>query len=70
MITLNGLRNIVVALAETLVAADLGILALALLHKSLELGVIGLSDCLGLHLHDQVAARRLDAGADVDYGFL
>ena len=70
MRTLNGLRNVVVALAETLVTADLGILALALLHEGLELGVIGLGDRLGLHLHDQVASRRLDAGADVDDGFL
>lgn len=47
---LDSLGNVVVTVAHTLVAADLGVLALALLHKSLQLSIIAFCDGLGLHL--------------------
>lgn len=67
---LDGLGDIVVGLADTLVAADLSVLTLTLLHKSLELSIIGLGDSLGLHLHHKVATGSLDAGPHVLNGLL
>lgn len=67
---LDGIRDVVIALADTLVTADLGVLTLPLLHERLELGVIALGDGLGLHLDGQVAAGGLDALSDVDDGLL
>lgn len=68
--SLDRLGDVVVALADALVAADLGVLTLALLHKSLQLCVIRLGNRLGRHLDNEVAAGRLDARPDVDDGLL
>lgn len=65
---LDRRRDVVIALADTLVAADFGVLALALLHQRLELRIIRLSDRLGRHLDDEVTAGRFDACPDVDDG--
>lgn len=67
---LDGLRDVVVAVGNTLITADFGVLALTLLHQGLQLSVVTLRHGLGLHLHDQVAASPLDARADVDDGLL
>ena len=67
---LDGVGDVLVAVAHTLIAADFGVLALALLHQGLELGVIALGDSLGLHLDCQVAACRFNAVADLDNGIL
>lgn len=50
---LDSAGNVVVAAAHTLVTADLGVLALPLLHQCLQLRVIALRDRLGLHLDDE-----------------
>lgn len=62
---LDGFGDIIVALADTLVTANLGVLAFPLLHKRLELGVIRLCDGLGLHLDGQLAAGGLDVLPDL-----
>lgn len=66
MQSLNGFGDVIVALAHTLITADLGVLALALLHQSLQLCVIALRDSLRLHLDNQVAAGAANALPDVD----
>lgn len=66
---LHCLGNVVIALAHALVAADLGVLALPLLHEGLQQGVIALGDGLGLHLDRQVATGTLDVFANIDNGF-
>lgn len=66
----DGLWDIIIALTKTLVSADLGVLALALLHKRLQLGIVRFSDSLGLHLHHQLTTRGLDARPDVNNGLL
>lgn len=58
------LRDIVVAFANALVSADFGILALPLLHQSLQLSIVGVRDRLRLHLHHQLSAGALNARAD------
>ena len=67
---LNGIRDVVVALAHTLISADLGILTLPLLHKCLQLSVVALSNSLGLHLDRQVATGSLNVFANVHNGLL
>lgn len=69
-IHLNGLRNVVVAFTDALVSADLGVLALSLLHQCLQLGIIRVRDSLRLHLDVQLTTGSLDALADVDDGLL
>ena len=59
-----------VRFTDTLITADLGVLPLTLLHKCLELGIIGLGDGLGLHFDVELAACALDARSDVDDGLL
>ncbi|KAI6751536.1 hypothetical protein HG531_006232 [Fusarium graminearum] len=68
----NWLRvvDVLVAVAHTLVTADLGILALTLLHQGLKLSIITLSDSLWLHLDCQVSACSFDAGSDIDNSLL
>jgi len=68
--SLDRLGDVVVALADALIAANLGVLTLALLHQSLELCIIRLGNRLGRHLDDKVAAGRLDARPYVDDGLL
>jgi hypothetical protein len=67
---LDRRRDVVIALADTLVAADFGVLALTLLHQRLEFRIIRLGDRLGRHLDDEVTAGRFDACPDVDDGLL
>lgn len=63
---LDGFRNVLVAVAHTLVTADLGILTLTLLHQGLKLSIIALGDGLGLHLDRQMTTSSLNAGSDID----
>lgn len=62
--------DVIVALALAFITADFLVLTLSLLHESLELGVIALSDGLRLHLDCQVAVGCLDGCADIDNGLL
>lgn len=68
--SLDVAGDIVVGFTDTLVAADLGILPLALLHEGLKFSVVGLGDCLGLHLDCEPATRRLDTCPDIENGLL
>lgn len=65
-----GSWDALVGFAETLITADLGVLPLALLHKCLELSIVGLGNSLGLHLDAELAAGALDARPDVHDGLL
>lgn len=67
---LDCLRDVVVTVADTLVAANFSVLTLSLLHQSLQLSVIALGDGLGLHLDGEVTTGSLNGGTDVDNGLL
>lgn len=67
---LDRLRDVVVTVADTLVAANFSVLALSLLHQCLQLGVVALRDGLGLHLDGEVATGSFNGGPDVDNGLL
>lgn len=67
---LNSVGNIVIAFTYALVTADFSVLALSLLHQSLQLSVIALRNSLGLHLDGQVATSSLDVLANVHNGLL
>ena len=60
--------DVIVALAQTFISADFGILAFTLLHEGLELGIVGFCNSLGLHLHHQMSAGILNACPYVNNG--
>lgn len=61
---LDSIGDVLVAVAHTLVTTDFGVLAFALLHESLKLGVIALGNGLGLHSHCEVATGFLNVLLD------
>jgi hypothetical protein len=66
----SSLKGILIALAHTLISADLLVLSCALLHKCLQLCIIVLCDSLWLHLDNTASSIRLNILADVDNGCL
>lgn len=64
------LRGVVVAFADTLVSADFGVFPFPLLHKGLQLGIVGVRNSLRIHFDDELTASLLDASSDVHNGFL
>lgn len=67
---LNGAGDVVITLAHALIAANLGVLTLLLLHEGLQLSVVAFRDGLRLHFDGEVAAGALDTFSDALDGTL
>lgn len=64
------LGDVLVALADALVTADLGVLPFPLFHERQQLRIVALRDRLGLHLDVQLPAGLFNGGPDLDDGLL